>query len=283
MIRITARAKINLTLDVLGTLPDGYHEVATVMQALDFHDTLEIRGGTYGLTLSSNSKAIPLGDDNLVFKAFEHLIKYAGPGRGVHIHIHKNIPMAAGLGGGSSNAAAALVGLNRFLELGLTTDVLMEIGSHIGADVPFFIMGKTALGTGKGDKLIPLSSPPTMGVVLVKPHFGVSTAQVYKMFDSLSYVPEPRTGLMIEAINNKSIKNIAANLGNALEPVTASLHPQIHQIKRVLTQAGALGVQMSGSGPTVFALTESKNKAEELARHLNKDNMTVLVTKTVLE
>jgi len=267
----------------LGTLPDGYHEVATVMQALDFHDTLEIRGGTYGLTLSSNSKAIPLGRDNLVFKAFEHLIEYAGPGKGVHIHISKNIPMAAGLGGGSSDAAAALIGLNRFWELGFTTEALMNIGSRIGADVPFFIMGKTALGTGKGDKLIPLSSPPKMGVVLVKPHFGVSTAQVYKMFDSLSYVPQPRTDHMIKAIKNKNIKNIAAGLGNALEPVTASLHPEIREIKHVLTKAGALGAQMSGSGPTVFALTESKKKAEELSLHIDNEGITVLVTETATE
>lgn len=281
MITIPAHAKINLTLDVLGKLPDGYHKIRTVMQSLELHDTLEIYEGSQGITLSSDSKVIPLGPDNLVYKAARLLQEHSGLERAVHIHIKKRIPVAAGLGGGSANAAAALLGLNRFWELGLSPEELMELGGKIGADVPFCIMGKTALAEGKGEKLTSLPSPPPMGVVLVKPGFGVSTAQVYKLFDRLSSVPGPYTDSMIKALKRGKIEDIVSCLGNALEPVTAGMYSKIRKIKSLLKKAGAMGVEMSGSGPTVFGLTISIDAAREVAHRLEVKDMDIIVTHTI--
>lgn len=279
MITEPAHAKINLTLDVLGTLPGGYHEVKSVMQALELHDVLQISRGDAGITISGNGKSIPLGPDNLVYRAAALLLEHTGLKRAVHIHIIKRIPVAAGLGGGSADAAAALVGLNRFWELGLPSGELMELGAKIGADVPFFITGKTALATGKGEKLFPLPAPPPMGVVLVKPGFGVSTARVYKLFDRLSHVSGPYTDHMIAALKRGEAGEIASCLGNALEPVTAELHPQIREIKEELKQAGALGVEMSGSGPTVFGLVKDPEEALDLARRLKGGDREVIATR----
>jgi len=278
LLKITARAKINLTLDVLGTLPDGYHEVRTVMQLLDLCDILEISSGISGITLSSDSKKIPIGPENLVYRAAQLLLARTGLEKRAHINIIKRIPVAAGLGGGSSNAAAALWGLNRFWELGFTPEELMEMGAEIGADVPFFMTAGTALGSGRGDKLTPLPSPPPMGVLLVKPHFGVSTAQVYKLFDKLPGETKLRTDSMIQALEKRDANAIAAHLGNDLEPVTASLHPEIREIKRELVDAGALGAEMSGSGPTVFGLMANKEKARLLAANIKSNFGDILVS-----
>lgn len=278
MLKITARAKVNLTLDVLGNLPDGYHEVRTVMQLLDLCDILEISSGRSGITLSSDSKGIPIGPENLVYRAAQLLLARTGLEKKAHINIIKRIPVAAGLGGGSSNAAAALWGLNHFWELGFTPEELMEMGAEIGADVPFFLTAGTALGTGRGDKLTPLPSPPPMGVLLVKPYFGVSTAQVYKMFDTLSGVTGYSTDSMLQALEKRDVNAIAAHLGNDLEPVTASLYPEIRAIKKDLLDAGALGAEMSGSGPTVFALAENKEKARQLAANIKSNCGDILVS-----
>lgn len=279
MITLPAHAKVNLTLDVLGTLPGGYHEIKSVMQALELHDVLEISKGDEGIKVSSDSEAIPLGPDNLVYKAAVLLIQQAGLEKPVHIKILKRIPVAAGLGGGSSDAAAVLSGLNRFWDLGFTPEQLMKLGARIGADVPFFIKEQTALATGKGENLLALPPPPPMGVVLVKPHFGVSTALVYNLFDDLSYVPGPFTDSMVEAIKRKDITKIASKLGNALEPVTAGLHPEIREIKNELKRAGTMGVEMTGSGPTVFGLAADLKEAREIAGRLKRENRTVIATR----
>lgn len=285
LIILPAHAKINLTLDILGTLPGGYHELRSVMQALELHDTLEItpahRGG---IEISCDSAAVPLGPENLVYQAAELLMQETGCSKSVRINIQKRIPLAAGLGGGSADAAAALAGLNQLWSLGLPPAVLVKLGARIGADIPFFIHGKTALVTGMGEKVFPLPPPPPVGVVLVKPDFGVSTALVYRLFDDFSPAPAPgRSDRMIKAIEKADINDISFdlgnNLGNDLEPVVASLHPEIRDIKGELKKAGATGAEMSGSGPTVFALTENIEKAVDLARAISKNNRVVIATR----
>lgn len=282
MLSVVARAKINLTLDVIRRLPDGYHEIKSVMVPLALHDTVIISSGTNGITLSADSDAVPAGLENLACKAASLLQEYTGIRKPVHIHLKKNIPVAAGLAGGSTDAAAVLTGLNRFWQLGLSTAELFELGSRIGADVPFCLLGKTALASGKGERLLPLPPPPPLGVVLVKPRLGVSTATVYRLFDRLSL---PRHGTcteaMVDALHRGQVSEIACCLGNDLEPVTAGMHTEIRKIKARFLEIGALGAEMSGSGPTVFGITASEKQAREVARLLPAGDMDILVTHTI--
>jgi 4-diphosphocytidyl-2-C-methyl-D-erythritol kinase len=281
VVTAVARAKINLTLDILGKRPDGYHEVEMVMQSIELHDDLVFCPADRDISLTVEGSDLSPGPDNLVCRAAE-LIRRQGKIRtGVQIRLVKAIPVAAGLGGGSADAAAALRALNEFWETGLSFSELMSLGEQLGSDVPFCLMGGTALARGKGEQLSQLPACPRLGLVLVKPRFGVSTASVYRAYTPGPAVRRPDNQAMIDAIRNSDIRGIAANLANALESVTIRLHPEIEEIKTKLISAGALGVLMSGSGPTVFGLAEDMEAARAMASRYNRGNELVLATTTI--
>lgn len=279
---VKARAKINLFLDVLGTRPDGYHEILTVMQSLELHDVLEVEmlPGSEILVDTSDPE-VPRGSGNIVFKAAELLAKEYGLSRGAKIFINKKIPSAAGLAGGSSDAAAALMCLNALWGLNAGEVSLSRLGERIGADVPFCLAGKTALARGKGERLFALPSFSGVGVVLVKPPFGVSTAEVYSLYDTLPPIAGPGPEALLEALEGRDAPSVARLMYNALERVTASLHPEINIIKNSLMDAGAMGALMSGSGPTVFGLCAGPAEAAVLASRLRLPGCVVIATATV--
>lgn len=223
---------------------------------------------------------IPSGEDNLVYRAAA-LIRSRGEIRaGVNIRLEKAIPVAAGLGGGSADAAVTLAVLNKMWGIGLSLSELMTLGEQLGADIPFCLLGGTALARGKGEQLEQLPPCPRLGLVLVKPPFGVSTALVYRAFTPGLTVKKPDNRAMVGAIRNKNVAGIVDNLANALESVTINMHPEIAKIKEKLIKAGALGALMSGSGPTVFGLTADLESARSVAARYNQSGEQVLVTET---
>jgi 4-diphosphocytidyl-2-C-methyl-D-erythritol kinase len=281
LITAAARAKINLTLDVLGERPDGYHEVEMVMQSIELHDDLEFRPAGRDISLTVEGSDLSPVPENLVWRAAELLRRHGKIRAGVEIRLVKNIPVAAGLGGGSADAAAALRALNELWETGLSLSELMALGEQLGSDVPFCIMGGTALARGRGERLARLPACPRLGLVLVKPRFSVSTASVYRAFAPGPAVRRPDNRAMIDALRKSDVSGIAENLANALESVTIKQHPEIEEIKTKLIGAGALGVLMSGSGPTVFGLAEDIESARAVAGCYKRGNELVLVTTTI--
>ena len=269
-IQIKARAKINLTIDVIGKRPDGYHEVSMVMQTIDLHDLITLTAADSGITVSANRLEVPTGSENLVYKAAE-LIKPPGFNGGVQIHIEKNIPMAAGLAGGSADAAAVLEGLNQLWELKLTREELMKIGSQIGSDVPFCVLGGTALAEGRGEKLTPLPEAPEIWLVLAKPPVGVSTKDVYGQYNPCNTSRRPDNNAMIRALAKGDKVEIMENLVNVLESVTLHRYPEVAGLKQLMVRSGAQAALMSGSGPTVFGVVPEKAAALEVVQRLRKE------------
>jgi len=279
-IKVYARAKINLTLDVLGKRPDGYHQVETVMQSIELSDCLEFAPREEGVSLTVAGGEVSSGADNLVYRAALLMRARAGGTRGISIKLNKNIPVAAGLGGGSADAAATLSALNDIWGIRLPLGELLLLGEKLGSDVPFCLLGGTALAGGRGERLESLSPCPRMGLVLVKPPFGVSTASVYHAYDSFPAVKRPETAAMIKAVKDKNIDGIIQNLANVLETATISMHPEIAAIKNRLLEAGALGVLMSGSGPTVFGVAACLEEARAVAARYENRGERVLATET---
>lgn len=277
-----ARAKINLTLDVLGKRPDGYHELEMVMQSVELHDRLEFSPGAGEISLRVEGSDVPSGADNLVYRAADLLRSHGKSKVGVNIRLKKAIPVAAGLGGGSADAAVTLAVLNKMWGMGLPLSELMLLGERLGADIPFCLLGGTALARGKGEQLEQLPPCPRLGLVLVKPPFGVSTASVYRAFTPGATVKKPDSLAMVKAIGERNVAGIIDNLANALEPVTINMHPEIAKIKEKLTKAGAPGVLMSGSGPTVFGLAADLESARVVAARYEQSGERVLVTETFI-
>ncbi|RKO67911.1 4-(cytidine 5'-diphospho)-2-C-methyl-D-erythritol kinase [Desulfofundulus salinus] len=279
MLEALARAKINLTLDITGLLPDGYHELETVMQSIALCDRLVFSPRPQGIELQTDSPLLPSGPENLVYRAAELLQRVTGCRQGVHIFLSKNIPVAAGLGGGSADAAATLAALNQLWSLGLSREELLVLAAKLGADVPFCLVGGTVLARGKGELLTPLKPLPPLGVVLVTPPLAASTAQIYREYDRLLPGIHPDTPAMVAAIERQDVPAVAALLENTLEPVTTSLYPQVTAVKEALKAAGALGVVMSGSGPTVFGLSRDEEEARRVAGRLNPGLGRILYTR----
>ncbi|KIL71999.1 4-(cytidine 5'-diphospho)-2-C-methyl-D-erythritol kinase [Bacillus badius] len=253
-IMMKAPAKINLTLDVLHKRADGYHEVEMIMTTVDLADRIELEPLKKDeIKIISHNRFVPDDKRNLAYQAAMLLKERYGIRSGVSIGIEKVIPVAAGLAGGSSDAAATLKGLNKLWNLGLSLDELAEIGAEIGSDVSFCVYGGTALATGRGEKIQHLPSPPNCWVVLAKPTIGVSTAEVYKNL-KINGLRHPDTRAMMAAIETKNYDEMCAHLGNVLESVTLKLYPEVAQIKEQMERFGADAVLMSGSGPTVFGL-----------------------------
>lgn len=261
--RLKAMAKINLGLDVLRRRSDGYHDLRMIMQTVYLYDQIEIaEKEASGITLTTNVGYLPVNEDNLVYKAAKLLMEEFGIEQGVRIHLKKYIPVAAGLAGGSSDAAAVLIGINRMFRLGLSKEDLKKRGVKIGADVPYCIMRGTALAEGIGDVLTPLPAAPDMHVVLAKPPIHVSTGFVYTNLkaDQLAYHPD--IDAQVDAIRAGDGYAMAKLMGNVLETVTIPAYPVIEEIKEEMKRAGALGAMMSGSGPTVFGLFDDAKKAQ---------------------
>ncbi len=264
-----ASAKINLSLDVLGKRDDGYHEVEMVMTMVDLADRIEMEDLERDtIILASEAGYIPLDEKNLAFQAAKLLKTRYGVTRGVYIHLDKHIPVAAGLAGGSSDAAATLRGLNRLWKLGIPQSDLETLAAELGSDIPFCVRGGTAVARGRGEQLQSLDAPPPCWVVLAKLPFSVSTADVYRKYDAQTMGRHKFTPQVLRAIADKDYSRLCDSIGNALEEVTLSLHPQVQQLKELMIRLGVDATLMSGSGPTVFALVQKEGKAERVLNGL---------------
>ena len=274
-IELKALAKVNLGLDVLGRRENGYHDVRMIMQSIFLYDEVRIeKKEAAGIEVETNLKFLPVGEDNIAYKAAKLLIDEFGIGEGVRITLRKHIPVAAGLAGGSSNAAAVLFGMNRIFRLGLSQKDLMERGVKLGADVPYCIMRGTVLAEGIGEELKRLPAMPKCTVLIAKPPISVSTKTVYEALDSKEITEHPDIDGIIKGLELGNLKMIADSMGNVLEKVTVPMHPEIEEIKQEMKEAGALGAMMSGSGPTVFGLFESRAAARAAQRNFREKELT---------
>lgn len=255
-----APAKINLSLDVLHKRADGYHEVEMVMTTIDLVDRIELKLLEENvIKIISHHRFVPDDERNLAYQAAQLLKERLKINKGVAITISKTIPVAAGLAGGSSDAAATLRGLNKLWKLNLSLDELAEIGAEIGSDVSFCVYGGTAIAKGRGEKIEHIDAPPHCWVVLAKPDIGVSTAEVYRRL-KLDEIRHPDTAGMVQAIKEQDYKKICAKVGNVLETVTMNMHPEVALIKDQMKRFGADAVLMSGSGPTVYGLVQHESR-----------------------
>lgn len=262
-ISIKSYAKINLGLDVTDKLPNGYHSLKMIMQTISLSDSLffEVRKDPR-IILKTNLPFLPVNEKNIVFQAIKLFRETMHISNGIYCTVTKRIPVAAGLAGGSGNAAATLKAMNKLFRSGLTDAQLCEMGVKLGADVPYCIMGKTALATGIGDILEPLPAPPFAKVLLVKPPVSVSTKLVYSNLVLDENTVHPDIDACLSAIKGGNLTALCNNLGNVLEDVTVKLHPEITEIKRQMLELGADGSLMSGSGPSVFGLFGDEAKAK---------------------
>ncbi|KHF38060.1 4-(cytidine 5'-diphospho)-2-C-methyl-D-erythritol kinase [Halalkalibacter okhensis] len=257
---VKAPAKINLSLDAIRKREDGFHEVEMIMTMVDLADRIDLTDREDGaIKVDVSEGFVPNDHRNLAYQAADLLKKRYNVKKGVSIYITKRIPVAAGLAGGSSDAAATLKGLNQLWQLGLSLDELAVLGAEIGSDVSFCVYGGTALATGRGEIIQQISSPPPCWVILAKPPIGVSTAEVYKRLN-VQEIEHANTKAMIQAIEQQSFAGICENLHNVLETVTLDMYPEVRNIKEQMIRFGADGVLMSGSGPTVFGLVEHESR-----------------------
>jgi len=272
---VKARAKINIVLDVVGKRDNGYHDIRTVMQTLDLHDMVTVRrldkknGENCGISLITDSDKIPEDNSNLAYKAAECMKNKYSISDGIEIVIEKNIPVAAGLAGGSADCAAVILGIKDVFNLDISEETLSEIAVGLGADVPYCLKGGTFLAEGIGERLTKISPFPFMHVLIVKPDINVSTPWVYKKFDSVGKEKFPDVDEMINCISNNDISGICKNVCNVLENVTIREYPIIEDIKRSMLNEGALTAMMSGSGPTVFGFYRDKEVCSNNARFIS--------------
>lgn len=273
-------AKINLTLDVLGKRSDGYHNVEMIMQTVSLFDLIVTDKTDGGISITTNLKYLPVNDKNIAYQAVNAFKSYTGIKGGAKIMIHKNIPVAAGLAGGSGNAAAVLCALNLLYNTNLSEAELCSIGAALGADVPYCIRGGTQLASGIGEILTPLADIKQTYILLVKPKINVSTKDIYSEIDSAQYTKHPDTEAMIKAVSEGDIKAVSENLCNVMENVTIKKYPQIGGIKRKLLLNGALGAVMSGSGPTVFGIFDDYLTAKKSADSFAYQYKDVFLVKT---
>jgi 4-diphosphocytidyl-2-C-methyl-D-erythritol kinase len=278
-LELFAPAKINLTLDVLDKRPDGYHELETVMQTISLGDTIELADAS-DIEVISGHPEVPKGPENLAYRAAALVQEHAGIKRGVRITIKKRIPVAAGLAGGSTDAAAVLKGLDKLWSLGLSENELLVLASQLGSDVAFCLHGGTALGKGRGEQLTSLPPMPKFGVVLVKLPIAVSTKEVYQRYRR-DEMQKPTTAAMVQALQQCNRQTIMKAMSNMLESVTIPMHPEIAEIKKQMQKAGAQAVLMSGSGPTVFGLTETLHGAEQVAGYMRERKRDVYTAETL--
>lgn len=281
-LNLISHAKINLTLDVLAKREDGYHEVEMIMQTIDLSDNLTFTKIDKGIEILTNNPEVPTDSSNLIYKAAELLFEEFNLTEGLRVSLDKRIPVAAGLAGGSSNAAATLVAINELWDLGLTEEELANRGAKLGADIPFCIKGGTQLATGIGTDLKELSQCSEIYLVLINPPLSVSTAQVYGNLNLDSIDKHPQTNKMIEALEDKNTTAIIDNTDNLLEKVTLKLYPEVADLKDKVEEI-AEKVLMSGSGPTILGFVSGIKEAEEVKNKLSNifnEQYKIVVTKT---
>ena len=272
---LKALAKINLGLDVLGRRENGYHDVRMVMQTIYLYDNITLQKiETPEIQLKTNLHFLPVNDKNIAYKAAKMLMDEFGLEGGIRITLDKHIPVAAGLAGGSSNAAAVLVGMNRMYELGLSEQDLMDRGVKLGADVPYCIMRGTVLAEGIGEILTPLDPLPKCYVLVAKPTISISTKTVYEKLDSHEIEDHPDIDSILAGLEEGDLEKVASSMGNVLERVTIDDYPIIEDIKNVMKDNGALNAMMSGSGPTVFGIYDDKKLAKQAQEKIRKEGLT---------
>lgn len=272
---INAYAKINLGLDVTGRLPGGYHQVKMIMQSVDLYDTLTFCRTTQaeGIILTTDSPGLSVGSDNLISRAAAAMFQAFHIQEGVHIHLHKAIPIAAGMAGGSTDAAATLKGINALFDIHAPLSRLMELGVSIGADVPYCLSGGTALAEGIGEVLTPLAPLPDCTLLLARPDISVSTKYVYEHLDAIPSYRHPDIDGMMASIQAGDLDGVLARMGNVLEAVTIPTWPVIASIKEEMRHLGAGGCLMSGSGPTVFGVFGDRALAEAACGQLQQSGL----------
>ena len=279
--RLRALAKINLGLDVLGRREDGYHELRMIMQTINMYDQLDMEiSEEPGIRITTNLPYVPVNQNNLVYRAANMLLEEYQIKEGHTVDLQKMIPVAAGMAGGSSDAAAAMIGVNRLFQLGLSVKDLMERGVKIGADVPYCLLRGTALAEGIGDKLRALPACPDCYVLIGKPGISVSTKFVYENLHANELKSHPRIDEMLDAIQWHNLYKMADLMENVLETVTIPQYPIIEEIKNHMKEHGALNAMMSGSGPTGFGLFDDKTLAEQACEALRESRLarTVFLT-----
>ncbi len=285
MIEEFARAKINLTLDILGTRPDGYHEVSMIMQSIKLADFVRLEKISTGIKFEMDAgdiyggENIPTDETNLAYRAAAAMIEAAGKKFGVAIRLKKKIPAAAGLAGGSSDAAAVIRGINKLFDLNFADEKLCEIGAKIGSDIPFCIIGGTMLSEGRGEKLTELPAFPKTSIILAKPGCEISTAAAYKAYDRNPAKIHPPTEEIIKLFKSGNFDEATKYFSNVMENIAVQEYPIIEKIKRKMISAGAKVALMSGSGPTVFALAE-KSSAEKITESILNTGAQIFITET---
>ncbi len=287
-ISIKAPAKINLGLDVTGRRENGYHDVRMIMQSIDLCDDVEIRKTESGLTMDLVTEGVDRAfltadKDNLCYKAAEAMMKKYGIESGVHVKLTKRIPVAAGMAGGSTDAAAVIIGINRLFSIGASEQELMDLGVTLGADIPFCIMKGTALSEGIGEILTPVAPLPECRILIGKPECGVSTKEVYEALDALmdeGKAHHPDIDAILRGLRSGDLYETASCFGNILQDVTVPKHPEIENIKDIMKEHGAVNAMMSGSGPTVFGIFDDDNKLSEALRALKESGLAKDVIET---
>lgn len=279
--QIKAYAKVNLSLDVVGKRKDGYHLLKMIMQRIDLYDSIIVNKNLEGIKVSCNKSYVPVDERNLVHKAAKLFIDTYGINQGVNIYIEKNIPVAAGLAGGSTNAAAVLKCMRDLFKPNIDNEELKKLGLNIGADVPYCIEGGTALCEGIGEIITPLRPYRNRIMILVKPNFGVSTKDVYESLDIDKINRHPDTDKIIKAITDGNSRFVSRNMKNVLENVTLKKYSVLKEIKSEMFELRASGALMSGSGPTIFAFFDDMLKAQNCYDKMKKKYKEVYITRTI--
>lgn len=278
---VKAHAKINLSLDVIGKRQDGYHLLKMIMQSIELSDLVKVEKNHKGINITCDKSYVPLDKKNIAYRAAELFLDYYGIEEGVDIEITKNIPIAAGLAGGSSDAAAVLKAMRDIFMPDLKNDKLVDLGLKIGADVPFCIIEGTALCEGIGEIMTSLKPFSGYILILVKPPFGVSTREVYRDLNIDMIFKHPNNESLIDYIEKGDLRSLCSNMRNVLENVTLKKHPILKKIKSEMLDLGALGSMMSGSGPTIFGFFDNIEKAQQCYDKMSAKYNEVFLTKTI--
>lgn len=267
-IKIAAPAKINLFLEILGKRPDGYHEIETVMQGIGLCDYLYLENHNKDIEFTCSNPKLSLGEDNLVLKAVRLFQKESGVFRGVRIHLDKKIPVGAGLGGGSSDAAAALFGLNKLWQVGYDEKKLMTLAAKLGSDTPFFVSGNTAICRGRGEEVTPYPLPVKYTYIIIYPRFEVSTATVYKNFKIVLTKNLKDVNFLLQSLSSGSPEKLGTCLYNRLEEIVFRLYPDIERIKKTLAKFDFCGILLSGSGSALYGLCKGERDSKEIEQQI---------------
>lgn len=278
-ITISCSAKINLTLDVFKKRSDNYHEIQSIMQSVDLKDNIYLERGGRDIELFCSYFGLPEDPKNFAFIAAQKFREAAGSREGLLIKIDKKIPVAAGLGGGSADAAAVLFGLNILFGKIFSTKELIELGARVGSDVPFFLEGGTQLATGRGEKLKQLPALPKCAILIIKPPLEISSGWAYEHYDLAKFTSGRYTDKVLKSVKKRNLKSIAFALGNDLEKPVFKKHNELKELKMLLIeQKGILGTVMSGSGSAFLAIAKNKATAQKVNQHLKKEGLSVFIT-----